>query len=271
MVTTLALGWVTTRGAVRFTIDGATVDQTVKRVVPGGVLQAIRGYPDGSWHGVTGLGYDYEMPMGVTVTYAVVDKLVTTLPVGAVTAAIFTQTPGRTNGEAWLRDIQQPILSQPVTVTSTDDETRGARRTIYEITGRSTPYVVWDSRTSRQGTITLYVENHPTPGVWEVDSPKQKITALLMSGRPLMFSMCASKGFAPLYMAAGDITYTRRGTLPEWYLTIDYVEVDNPVGVGVYPAPEVTYDMASQIPPAALYSDWTPVTYYDIATRTIAP
>jgi hypothetical protein len=269
---TLTLGWVATRGAVRFTIDAATVDQTVKRVVPGGVLQAIRGYPDGTWHGPTAaFGYDYEMPLGVTVTYAVVDKLATTLPVGAVTAAILTQTPGRANGEAWLRDIQQPILSQPVSVTSTDDETRGARRTIYEITGRSTPYVVWDSRTSRQGTITLLVTNTPQTGVWQVDTPKQKITALLMSGRPLMFSMCDSKGFAPLYMAAGDITFSRVGNLPQWLLTIDYVEVDNPVGVGVYPAPEVTYDMASQIPPAAIYQDWTPVTYYDIATRTIAP
>jgi hypothetical protein len=70
-------------------------------------------------------------------------------------------------------------------------------------------------------------------------------------------------------MAVADATYTRIGTGATWALQLDYVEVDNPSAIGVYPAPEVTYALAQQIPPNAIYNDWTTVDYYAIATRTM--
>ena len=91
---------------------------------------------------------------------------------------------------------------------------------------------------------------------------------LLSSGRPLLLSMCANLGFHPCYMAVADATYTRAGKGATWALQLDYVEVDNPTALGVYPVAEITYAYAQQIPPDAVYSDWTPVTYLDIATRT---
>lgn len=183
-------------------------------------------------------------------------------------ASVFTQTPGRENGEAWLRDILQPILSQPVSVLSTGDERRVSRQATYDIAGKPNPVVVWDSRTSRQGTITLAVQDHPVTGVWSTDTARDRMDALLSTGRPLLLSMCANLGFHPCYMAVADATYTRIGKGATWALQLDYVEVDNPVALGVYPVPDVTYAYAQQIPPNALYDDWTSVTYYDIATRT---
>jgi len=202
------------------------------------------------------------------VRYAQVDKAATTLPGGAPVASVFTQTPGRANGEAWLRDILQPILSQPVSVVSTGDERRVARQAVYDIAGKPNPVVVWDSRTSRQGTVTLAVQNDPVTGVWDNDTPRDRMDRLLSSGRPLLLSMCANLGFQPCYMAVADATYTRAGRGATWALQLDYVEVDNPAGLGVYPVPEVTYAFAQQIPPDALYQDWSTQTYYTIATRT---
>ena len=136
----ISLAWVSTSGSVRFTVTDAIAGQTVKRLTPSNTLQGIRGYGDDSWiSGGSGFGYDYEMELGVTVRYALVDKAATTLPAGASVASVFTQTPGRANGEAWLRDVMQPILSQPVSVISTGDERRVARQAVYDIAGKAEP------------------------------------------------------------------------------------------------------------------------------------
>jgi hypothetical protein len=265
----LTVQWQPNTGSVRFQVAGAVAGQTVKRVTPGDTLQGIRGYGDDTWvSGGVGFGYDYEMELGVTVRYALVDKAATSLPAGATVASVFTQTPGRANGEAWLRDILMPVLSQPVSVISTGDERRVARQAVYDIAGKANPVVVWDSRTSRQGTITLGVQNTPQTGVWSTDTDRDKMDLLLSSGRPLLLSMCANLGFHPCYMAVADATYTRAGTGATWALQLDYVEVDNPSALGVYPVADITYAYAQQIPPDATYNDWTPVTYLDIATRT---
>ena len=207
-MTGLSLGWVPTRGAVRFTLTNPTAKQTVMRVVPGGVLQQIRGYPtDTWWAGTTSaIGYDYEMPLGVTVTYAVVPYTARTLPAGAVTATIFTMTPGSPNGEAWLRDVLQPILSVPTSFVSSGDETRAARQNVLEIAGRANAYVVWDTRAARSGTVQLAVKNEPTPGVWTVPTNRDKLETLFLSGRPLLLSVCDQVGFKPCYMAIGDVS-----------------------------------------------------------------
>jgi hypothetical protein len=278
-VSTLDLAWVPDQGAVRFTV-GAVLDDgvtTVKRVTPGGTLVAIRGYPDGTWHHLTGLGYDYEAPMSVLVQYAICDRDAKNITATMVTAWIFTQTPGRTNGEAWLRDVLQPVLSRPVSVVSTGDETFVARQTVLDVAGKRTPYVVWDSRSARQGQITLIVRNTPVRGVYDDSTPRRKLEALFTSGRPLLLSICAQLDYRNGYLAVDAVTFTRVGTGPKWLVTLDYVEVDNPTGLGVQVVPEVTYATAQQLPPGALYSDWAGdgtgvgITYFDVATRTTLP
>jgi hypothetical protein len=269
-VSTIELAWISSQGAVRFTVynvlnDGLT---TVKRVNPGGTLSAIRGYPDGTWHSTTGLGYDYEAPMSVAVRYAIVNRDATVLAATDPTAEIFTQTPGRTNGEAWLRDVQKPALSRPVSVVSTGDETYVARQTVLDVAGKSTPYVVWDSRQARQGVITLVVENATTPGIYDDSTDRRKLEALFASGRPLLLSICAGKGFQNAYLAVDAVTFTRVGHRARWLVDLGYFEVDNPTGLQVDVVPEVTYASAAQLPPSAKYSDWATATYYVIVTRT---
>ena len=69
-------------------------------------------------------------------------------------------------------------------------------------------------------------------------------------------------------MAVGDVSFGRVNSGATWLVSIDYNEVDNPISDDIVIAPEITYQVAQQIPPGATYNDWTPVTYYDIATRT---
>src|SRR6185312_13213669 len=110
---------------------------------------------------------------------------------------------------------------------------------------------------SRSGTLTLLVNNGP--GQQWGDTSKDHMDALLYSGRPLLFSMCMSKGFPPLYLAASDATYTKiaSGGKPTWLLKINYQEVDNPSDVGLTIAPEVTWDLARSMPvPSASFQDW---------------
>lgn len=276
---TLQLDWVPSQGAVRFTVFDVPDDDktTVKRVNPGGTLTAIRGYPDGTWHSLTGLGYDYEAPMSVYVRYAICDRDAKNLTATMVTAVIFTETPGRTNGEAWLRDVLQPVLSRPVSVVSTGEEVYAARQTVLDVAGKRTPYVVWDSRQARQGTITLVTENTVVPTVYNDSTERDKLEALFATGRPLLLSMCANKGFRNAYLAIDSVSFTRVGKGPTWLIDMAYFQVDNPTGLGVNIVPEVTYAMAQQLPPAAIYQDWAGtgigdgLRYFDVATRTALP
>ena len=136
-----------------------------------------------------------------------------------------------------------------MSVVSTGDERRVARQAVYDIAGKPNPVVVWDSRTSRQGTVTLAVQNTPQTGVWSTDTHRARMDLLLSSGRPLLLSMCANLGFEPCYMAVADATYTRVGTGATWALQLDYVEVDNPSALGVYPVAEITYAYAQRFRP----------------------
>jgi hypothetical protein len=278
-MSTLQLDWVPSQGAVRFSVYDVLDDDrtTVKRVNPGGTLTAIRGYPDGTWHGTSGLGYDYEAPMSVYVRYAICDRDARNLMDTMITAVIFTQTPGRTNGEAWLRDVLQPILSRPVSVVSTGEEVYAARQTVLDVAGKRTPYVVWDSRQARQGTVTLVTKNTVVPTVYSDSTERDKLEALFATGRPLLLSMCANKGFRNAYLAIDSVSFVRVGNGPTWIIDMAYFEVDNPTGLGVNIVPEVTYAIAQQLPPGATYQDWAGtgigdgVRYFDVATRTTLP
>lgn len=251
----LSLTWLDDQGAVRFEAHDMKPTDTVRMVGPNGRLILLRGYEDGTWHeGTTdGYGYHYEMPLGMVVTYCIADVEADYYdPATMANASI--ETP---NNEAWLRDLVLPQLSQKVTVVSTDDEIRQGRQTLITIAGRSNPLSLYDIRLSRSGTITLLVVNDQGQGWGETS--KEHMDALLYSGRPLLFSMCMSKGFQPLYMSANDVTYTKisSSTKTGWLAKINYQEVDNPTDVGLSYSAEVTWDMSRSMPvPNATYQQW---------------
>jgi hypothetical protein len=245
----LTLAWLDQWGAVRFVADSIPAGSTVFIIAPGDHLQMIRGYEDDTWHsaGGAGLGYSFEMPLGVPVRYGIAPVTAQTWPGTGVEATIVT--PG---GEAWLRDLYLPDMSQQVVVLSTGEESRPARQSVLRISGRERPVVLWDVREGRQGIITLRVTNMPSAR-WDT-TYRDKIDALLNTGRPLLLSMCHSKGFPPCYMAVQDASYTRVELRAQWKLELNYVEIDNPVDVPVMIPPEITYEQRMIGDPS--YADW---------------
>lgn len=236
---TLTLTWWEDYGAVRFLGDPIPAGSTVYIIAPGDRLQQIRGYEDDTWHAPDGpgLGYSFEMPMGVIVRYGIAPVGATSWPGTGTQAAILTP-----QNQAWLRDLYDPSISRKVSVVSTGDESRPARQSVLRVAGRPKPVVLWDVREARQGTIVLALENDTTqPVVWQI-TEKDRIDQLLDTGRPLLLSLCQSKDFPPCYMAVTESSYVRVGQRAAWLLELTYVEIDNPVDVPVMIPPEVTYE-----------------------------
>jgi hypothetical protein len=235
----LTLTWWPDYGAVRFLCDEIPTGSTVFIIGPGEVLQSIRGYEDDTWHAPNGpgVGYSFEMPMGVIVRYGIAPMGATSWPGAGVQAAILTP-----QNQAWLRDLYDPTMSRRVAVVSTGEESRPARQSVLRVSGRAKPVVLWDVREARQGTITLAIQNDSTyPTLWQT-TEKDLVDRLLDTGRPLLLSLCQSKDFPPCYMAVTDSTYARVGSKAQWLLQLTYVEIDNPVDVPVMIPAEVTYE-----------------------------
>lgn len=235
---TLTLTWWVDYGAVRFSATTIPAGSTVFIIGPGEVLQPIRGYEDDSWHapGGAGFGYSFEMPMGVVVRYGIAPVGSQVWPGAGDQAAILTP-----QNQAWLRDLYDPSMSRRVSVISTGDESRPARQAVLKVSGRAKPVVLWDVREARQGVIRLVISDDTSnPVLWQT-TEKDRIDALLDTGRPLLLSLCQTKDFPPCYMAVTDSTYVRVGQKAQWFLDLTYVEIDNPVQVPVMVPPEVTY------------------------------
>lgn len=260
----ITLEWVDYLGAVMFTVGGMSPTQTVRIIGPGDVLYPIRGYETAEWHagGAAGFGYAFEMPLGVWVRFGVAEVTDTVWPYDNAEASV--ETP---EGRAWLRDLHDPLLSLEVVVSDTGDELQPARQTVHKISGRPRPIVRWDVREARQGTVTLRVE-HEDVDYW-TETFRDRLGRLLATGRPLLLTMCHSKGFPPLYAAFTDVSTRRLGTRARWAVALTYIEVDNPTTVQVLIPTRVSYGQAQQIPPGAKYADWATVNYLDVATRTL--
>lgn len=262
----ITVEWVDGWGAVRFKAGGMAANETVKMAGPGGILVPIRGYETADWHAgsTDGFGYAFEMPLGVNVVFRIVDAAATTHTPGILAGDGLITTP---ENRAWLRDLHQPTLSLEVAVVSTGDEEQAGRQTVHKVAGRSKPIVRWDVREGRAGTVTLKVENVYPNTNWYT-TYRDRLDLLLSSGRPLLLSMCHTKGFPPCYLTVSAVRYSRVSGRARWACELDYIEVDNPAFIDVILPVEVTYAQAQLIPPGATYADWATTTYLDIATRT---
>jgi hypothetical protein len=230
---TVALSYVDSFGYVKFSVTGAPAGYTLKRLDPfSTTLQAIVGYEKSTWiTGGAGYGEDYRPPLGTSVKYVLAPVAATADNPGYDYAYI--NTPSNV---AWLRDITKPALSQRVIVVTTGDEQEPARQSIYDISGRHLPLVVFDVRQGRRGTLVLLITNYVDASGVQVRTGRDSrvaIERLLATGAPLLLTMCNSKVWTPCMMAIGNATFTRFGSRDTWTLSMDYVEVDDPLNYAI--------------------------------------
>jgi len=266
---TVSLSYVDSYGYVKFSVTGAPAGYTLKRLDPfSSTLQTIVGYESSSWiTGGAGYGEDYRPPLGTSVKYVLCPVAATADNPGYDYA--FINTPSNV---AWLRDVTKPALSQRVIVVTTGDEQEPARQTIYDISGRHLPLVVFDVRQGRRGTLVLLVTNYVDSSGVQVRTGRDSrvaIEKLLNTGAPLLLTMCTSKVWTPCMMAVGNATFTRFGSADTWTLSLDYVEVDDPLNYAIQRVVSPSWgDHLNNVPPLAKAGDPPPpVTYQQLLAR----
>lgn len=226
---TLDLSWVDSYGYVKFVATGVQDDETIYRVNPGSdTLIKIVGFEFDDWFDASGNGFgeDYRPPLGASLQYVIAPDDATSA--AEATQSAWINTPGNV---AWLRDVTEPALSQRVIVISTGDEQEPARHSVYDISGRHLPLVVFDVRQGRRGTLQLLVTNYVDSDGVQLRTGSQSrlnLERLLLKGIPLLLTMCSSLLWVPCMMAIGNATFTRVGSRDNWILQLDYIEVDDP-------------------------------------------
>ena len=191
---------------------------TVRRTeVVSGLVVAVRTLIAVPILGPAWQGYDYEAPIGVTVTYSVVvtfnDNTTDTSPESS--------TVTWTTDVSWLKDLQRPERSMVVTVTVSPELTYPVTQGVYAVLGRRTPVVVSDVRGSARGSITL--------ATFTLDEHTNMLD-VLASGFPVLFQWPPEFG-RQLYVSVGQVGDTRpfrRGDKPARLVALELVEVDAP-------------------------------------------
>lgn len=238
----LTLTWQPAYGYVDFVATGVPAGNTIFRrdVIDPTVLVSMVGYADGAWlSGGAGIGQDYRVPIGETVTYVLA-------PIGStVDSPGFTHVSVAIPGnQSWLRDVSNPNLSMQVIVVTTGTETRANRQNIYQVAGRTLPLVVHDLRQGRTGSVTILCPNRTV---------RYNLDRLLNTGNPLLLNVCNDLLWTPCYMAVGDAQYSRISTKDSWTLDLDYTEVDEPTS---------NYSGGSST--RAVWSKYTPNTWQQV-------
>jgi hypothetical protein len=195
------------------------------RVRDDGALTPVRGESgDAVAVPITGdlaVAADYEAPLGVPVRYLL--RVYTGSDYLRTTSRPVT-LPEPPNTDIVVKDPVQPVRQATITADTLPDWSRAARQGVHQISGRATPIVITDIRTSRTGTLTV------------VTATRDDITRLwwvLESGRTLLLQWPESWSETDTYVQVGDVTEAHivkwaKASDRTWSLPL--IEVDRPVG-----------------------------------------
>jgi hypothetical protein len=210
------------RSTVELAVDSVG-PTTIWRTSPSGTSVAVRGayLADGGDDGRLTI-YDYEIPIGVPVTYRAVYGDPTTGPdqgdaIGPDTPEILIETT-----DSWLVDLWDASNSLKPWV---EDMTR----TDYDIEAdaqyplmRRTPIVAGNVRRAAAGTLRILTET---------DADAASLRRLVANGVPILFQAPMQYGVGNLYMTIGRVAeerVTSRGAEPIRRFSLDYLEVERP-------------------------------------------
>ncbi|MEV6684447.1 hypothetical protein AB0N28_03730 [Streptomyces sp. NPDC051130] len=220
----------------------------VWRVRDDGALTAIRGETgDMTAVPITGdvaVATDYEAPLGVPLQYSVRVYTGSDYLRAASRSVVIPEPPVT---DVVVKDPVQPVRSSTLTVDTVPDWTRAARQGVHQISGRTTPIVITDVRTSRTGTMTV---------VTETRDDITRLWWLLESGNTLLIQWPSTWGEQDVYVQVGDVQEThilRWAKYQDRTWTLPLVEVDRPIGGLVGSATRTWADVEAES------SDWLDV------------
>ncbi|MEV8373016.1 hypothetical protein AB0P21_09780 [Kribbella sp. NPDC056861] len=196
---------------------------TITRTAPGGVAEPIRdgvnvALNDGGW-----IGFDYEAPLGVPLTYtATFTRTGDPETVVAASPAVVLDAGGY--GRAWLSNAVDPASAVLAWVEGLDEIERPAEVGVFDMVGRSLPVVVTGTRGSRRGQLRL---------VTATLDERDALWGLLDDGDVLLLRTTREFGIGNLYFAVQKATEsraTRLGMHPARRFGLEFVETSAPIG-----------------------------------------
>jgi hypothetical protein len=213
---------VTEKGRVKITVSGTGDLITVTRQHPSGRIMAVRGMNLQPLSGGLFIGWDYEAPIGVQVTYlaALYAAADTVNPLALSNAATLTYT----TGYSWLKDPFEPVRNMAVTIGDMTQYTYDSRTGVHQVMGRPAPITVGEVRSSAADTVTILTSTQ---------EDRDRFHYITSSGHPLLLQSTQQSGIGNMYLAVLRVTETRlvkTGSRTERSWALDYQEVDMPVG-----------------------------------------
>lgn len=254
MPTIDAVGYDTNTGGVLLTVSNVAAGQRVARVRRNGKVALLHQVDLPAGRQTVA---DWMAPLGEDATYVILPN-----SAAAPGTALATRVAAIPGGTAWLRRANDPNICSKMRVMDTGTEGEEVRATIFDISGRRAPLVVYNSRSARRGTLTFMTTNRDERNLLEY---------IFADGSPLIFNMCISKAFQPLNMVAADVRWTRIDKKPTWFtVEVDYIEVEDGEWIGEsadYLPPvfnQTTYDAIKTLTYQEVYDQY--LRYTNIAT-----
>lgn len=213
---------VTEQGRVQITVTGVGDLITVTRQHPSGRIMAVRGMNLQPLSGGVFLGWDYEAPIGVQVTYlaSLYAAADTVNPLAVSNAAVLTYT----SAYSWLKDPFEPIRNMAVTIGDMSQYTYDSRTGVHQVMGRPAPITVGEVRSASADTVTILTSTQ---------NDRDRFHYITASGHPLLLQSTQQSGIGNMYIAVLRVTETRlvkTGSRTERAWAVDYQEVDMPAG-----------------------------------------
>lgn len=221
--------------------SGATI--VITRRHPSGRVALVR-----SANGVTfaqaGIYQDHEIPISEASAPRVCVYQATVYDnVGSVWGVSNEASAEWVSTDDWLKAPGRPTRDMRVTVQGLPTEGYTTPVGVFPVMGRPAPITRSDVRSAAQGSVLLYTKS---------DTERDQLHLLLSTGDVLLLQTPPSRGVGNLYVTIQNTKADRIAGLAteQWRLwTLDFVEVDEPVGA----APGAGPDWADVV---AAYTDW---------------
>jgi len=205
-------------------IPGTGSTLTISRTGPSGTAAGVRGAVKAAVPGTTYTVRDFEIPLGVNVTYTA-----TVYDAGGVsigTASVVFRVP-YTDCQAWLVDLARPTNSLQVVIESLASLDYPVPSGIYRVLNRRSPVVVALPGQTPAAELVVLTDN-----LYERDQCRY----LFGSGYPILVRTTQEMGIGNAYFGLSEFVEERLmtlGTKPQRRFRVTVVQVDRP-DPGIY-------------------------------------